>query len=475
MALSASYVTFFTCLWIFGPAADQACDNFSEHRCGDGQCVPKHFLCDGDDDCRDRSDEFNCTLGSETLQTSDWMNWNQDSVCDMADVHRCGEGGCVPKSYLCDGDYDCMDRSDEFNCLCNLTFQHRCGDGLCVPKSYLCDGSHDCLDKSDELNCSQITITAEPGETVTLPCEQPHTMIFNVKWIRPDLNQTNIVFSPTDPHYIFMDIEDDYNLEHQHESFKNRVQLKDSEMTDGDMSLILRNVTVNDTGTYECRVSGHRSRRVSSQFIHIDSLYTSWFIRIIHLDVRPLVQINLTAEPGDTVTLPCRALTHNTTVSTVKWIRPDLEPEDIFLYQDSWLVPEQQHPSYVDRVELKDHDMKDGDVSVILQDVTVKDTGTFECHVVQKEAKHRLSIVHLDVNSVQTPADLNLSVVRILLHLVVFCLFFISTLLMVSLYQCKPTGNNQPVSMTMSLSNRGGEDLNEQNDYIMDDVTIEHH
>ncbi|XP_033182552.1 CD226 antigen-like isoform X3 [Anabas testudineus] len=437
MALSVSYAAFFTFFWIFGPAADQA-----------GVCA----------------------LGSEGLQKSDGVKWNQDSVCDMADVHHCGDGRCVPKSYLCDGDYDCLDRSDELNCPCNKFSEHRCDDSQCVPKSYVCDRFSDCVDKSDEFNCSQITITAEPGETVTLPCEQPHTRILAVKWIRPDMTPTNIVFSPLDPHLLFRENEDNYNLEHQHESFKNRVELKDSEMTDGEMSLILRNVTFNDTGTYECCVSGHRSRRVSSQFIHIDSLYTSWFIRIIHLDVRPLVQINLTAEPGDTVTLPCRTLTHNTTVSTVKWIRPDLEPEDIFLYQDSWLVPEQQHPSYVDRVELKDHEMKDGDVSVILQDVTVKDTGTFECHVVWKETKHRLSIVHLDVNS----ADLNLSVVRILLHLVVFCPFFISTLLMVSLYQCKPTGSNEPVSLSMSLSNRGGEDLDEQNDYIMDDVIIEH-
>ncbi|XP_033182595.1 atrial natriuretic peptide-converting enzyme-like [Anabas testudineus] len=154
MALSVSYAAFFTCLWIFSPATGQACDNIFEHRCGNGQCVPKRFLCDGDDDCLDRSDEFNCSLGSERLQTSDWMKWIQDSVCDKADVHHCGDGHCVPKSYLCDGDYDCMDRSDELNCSCNLTFQHHC-DGRCIPKRYVCDRSNNCLDKSDELNCSE--------------------------------------------------------------------------------------------------------------------------------------------------------------------------------------------------------------------------------------------------------------------------------------------------------------------------------
>uniref|UniRef100_A0A7N6AGA1 Ig-like domain-containing protein n=1 Tax=Anabas testudineus TaxID=64144 RepID=A0A7N6AGA1_ANATE len=86
------------------------------------------------------------------------------------------------------------------------------------------------------------------------------------------------------------------------------------------------------------------------------------------------VQINLTAEPGDTVTLPCRALTHNTTVSTVKWIRPDLEPEDIFLYQDN-----HQYPTFKNRVELKEEQVKDGDLSLNLKNVRISDTGTYEC------------------------------------------------------------------------------------------------
>ena len=32
------------------------------------------------------------------------------------DEFRCNNGSCVPKSYLCDGDNDCGDRSDEQDC-----------------------------------------------------------------------------------------------------------------------------------------------------------------------------------------------------------------------------------------------------------------------------------------------------------------------------------------------------------------------
>lgn len=41
--------------------------------------------------------------------------------------------------------------------VCDLSREHRCSDGRCVSKEWLCDGDHDCLDKSDELNCCEFT------------------------------------------------------------------------------------------------------------------------------------------------------------------------------------------------------------------------------------------------------------------------------------------------------------------------------
>ena len=32
------------------------------------------------------------------------------------DEATCQNGQCVPRDYLCDGDYDCTDRSDEADC-----------------------------------------------------------------------------------------------------------------------------------------------------------------------------------------------------------------------------------------------------------------------------------------------------------------------------------------------------------------------
>ena len=49
----------------------------------------------------------------------------------------------MSKSYLCDGNANCYDGSDEFvsNCPCSSD-QFACENGLkCVPKAYICNGN----------------------------------------------------------------------------------------------------------------------------------------------------------------------------------------------------------------------------------------------------------------------------------------------------------------------------------------------
>ncbi|XP_025761122.1 programmed cell death 1 ligand 1 [Oreochromis niloticus] len=106
------------------------------------------------------------------------------------------------------------------------------------------------------------------------------------------------------------------------------------------------------------------------------------------------------------VTLPCRAPDNNVII-IVEWSRADLGEKYVLLFRDKRLNPEQQHPSFKNRVDLQDRQMKDGDVSLILKDVTVNDTGTYECRVVQRGAKRRkrailddkpISIIYLHVD-----------------------------------------------------------------------------
>ncbi|XP_076737080.1 coxsackievirus and adenovirus receptor homolog isoform X2 [Maylandia zebra] len=109
-------------------------------------------------------------------------------------------------------------------------------------------------------------------------------------------------------------------------------------------------------------------------------------------------QKNITAESGQDITLTCRAPNKNNII-VLEWSRADLGEKYVLVFRDERFYPEQQHPSFKNRVDLEDRQMKDGDVSLILKDVTSNDTGTYECRVVQRGAKRRKRAV-LDVDPI---------------------------------------------------------------------------
>ncbi|KAM7362323.1 uncharacterized protein ACRADG_013087 isoform 3-T3 [Cochliomyia hominivorax] len=118
--------------------------NEKEFQCGSGECLPVRFLCDGDSDCADHTDEMipECKF--------------RESTCGV-EQFRCNNGKCIPNRWRCDQEKDCADGSDEFPSLCiNFckTYEIKCKNGeQCIPHSWWCDGSPDCRDKSDEAEC----------------------------------------------------------------------------------------------------------------------------------------------------------------------------------------------------------------------------------------------------------------------------------------------------------------------------------
>ncbi|XP_042072886.1 matrix remodeling-associated protein 8-like isoform X2 [Haplochromis burtoni] len=99
-----------------------------------------------------------------------------------------------------------------------------------------------------------------------------------------------------------------------------------------------------------------------------------------------LYQKNITAESGQDVVLPCR-VPSNKTIRAVKWSRADLGDKYVLFYRDEQFDPVKQHPSFKNRVDLQDRQMKDGDVSLILKDVTTDDGGSYNCNIFNKETK----------------------------------------------------------------------------------------
>ncbi|XP_025760949.1 cell surface A33 antigen-like [Oreochromis niloticus] len=115
----------------------------------------------------------------------------------------------------------------------------------------------------------------------------------------------------------------------------------------------------------------------------------------------------ITAESGQNVTLPCRASNNNFII--LEWSRADLGTQHVVVYRDGHFAPDNQHPSFKNRVDLQDRQMKDGDVSLILKNVTTADNGTYECRVLMGEIHSwELNIIYLSV--VDPPAHENIQI-----------------------------------------------------------------
>ncbi|XP_035771222.1 uncharacterized protein LOC102781435 [Neolamprologus brichardi] len=282
-------------------------------------------------------------------------------------------------------------------------------------------------------------VPAESGNNVTLTCRAPNNKFIVVNWSRADLGEE----------YVLLYRDEHFDTTKQHPSFKKRVALQDRHMKDGDVSLNLENVTTADAGTYECRIFIEETRSwesicTSHLFLQEDQpggLRGDGVRRGRHSQRRRQTQTHsccslasfdksrkrgrggesgqtansnytkiIPAQSGQNITLPCRAPNNN--IIVVEWSRADLGDEYVLLYRDEQFDPENQHPSFKNRVDLQDRQMKDGDVSLILKNVTINDSGNYECRVFMKRSNRRkrahlktnpISIIYLSV--VDPPAQ----------------------------------------------------------------------
>ncbi|CAF1179138.1 unnamed protein product [Didymodactylos carnosus] len=99
-------------------------------------CLDWREICDGFQHCLEGKDEENCDL----------LEMNQ---CDEEEEYRCMNGMCILDQFFLDGEFDCLDWSDEMpfksSGKCSLeSVSEECDDHLCPPNEWSC-GDGQCI------------------------------------------------------------------------------------------------------------------------------------------------------------------------------------------------------------------------------------------------------------------------------------------------------------------------------------------
>jgi hypothetical protein len=85
----------------------------------------------------------------EELGRDEPPSWLSRCLLRCSESERCADDGhAIAASWLCDGENDCVDGSDERGCS-----YFTCADGNLVEQDVRCDESPDCADDSDEAQC----------------------------------------------------------------------------------------------------------------------------------------------------------------------------------------------------------------------------------------------------------------------------------------------------------------------------------
>jgi hypothetical protein len=189
--------------------------------------IPASWVCDGDLDCTDGSDEVGCSSlncgggGASACQTffaglqacgiinevgsnqcyrmndavaeclescpdqdtcagmSEFMcalPFNADSAACLEDCFfiasfQCDDGSETSLGYVCDGDLDCNDGSDEVGCpgpfACEPSGLFDSPFPDAIPASWVCDGDLDCTDGSDEVGCGSLNCGDRKGDSAS--------------------------------------------------------------------------------------------------------------------------------------------------------------------------------------------------------------------------------------------------------------------------------------------------------------------
>lgn len=147
----------------------QSCGH-NQYVCANRECISDLRVCDGHLDCRSGDDESNCGCNGTYMMSEFYFHLCQklpkhaQKQCPPF-AFVCPNEKCISASLVCDGNVECKDKSDEF---CNYTIEKSipdlflCVSGQTIQSKYVNDLIPDCIGGDDELNY----ITAAKNRTL---------------------------------------------------------------------------------------------------------------------------------------------------------------------------------------------------------------------------------------------------------------------------------------------------------------------
>ncbi|KAK1803748.1 hypothetical protein P4O66_020763, partial [Electrophorus voltai] len=315
------------------------CDPVREHRCGDGRCIPSEWLCDGDHDCLDNSDELNCS-------------------CKAQDLLECENGQCIPSAFYCDGDNDCKDGSDEENC----TKQLEITDDDDEDNGDEDDGDNEDDDRDYDGGCTtlnffELHIIGSPGESALLSCHCPYeeeNITDGVIWTYEPLEPFGLFgrfgrFRPFGPP---LEAKDRTAVSNERGPYTGRVCIFD-QTPSSNRSLLISNLTRNDQGQYLCG----------------DSSYVILIVTGCSLSENQQ-HVEISRSPGESVFLPCSCTDLEEEPVRIEWRSP--HHEDLH-------STELSH-RYSGRVQMFNENFP-GNLSLLISNLTKEDHGLYSCWI----------------------------------------------------------------------------------------------
>ncbi|KAI5108459.1 hypothetical protein C0J45_2053 [Silurus meridionalis] len=223
-------------------------------------------------------------------------------------------------------------------------------------------------------------VFAHEGEDVILNCSVdshvPASEIEEVTWKKTDGDEGILVLLYQNSE-IFPDS--------SHESYRGRVDFFSSEISNGNFSLQLKEIKMEDKGEFTCEVHTSDMSANTTVILH----------GVEHFVVKGADHA-VFAHEGEDVILNCSVDSHVpvSEIEEVTWKKTDGDQDIlVLLYQDSEIFPDSSHESYKGRVDLFLSEITKGNFSLKLKEVKMEDKGEFTCEVHTSNMSARTTVV----------------------------------------------------------------------------------